>query len=132
MHENRPPDRVKATGECTAASMFSELHELARRNIQVRNEQLKNEHEKEKFTVSDKVCGEFVGEFWVGHTTLEGEQQKTHIWFKLLMESEVIRVKEVSYTVKLDDMEGCCKLWSEGQSFDPGQVRKQALEPLLS
>ena len=110
MHENRPPDRVKATGECTAASMFSELHELARRNIQVRNEQLKNEHEKEKFTVSDKVCGEFVGEFWVGHTTLEGEQQKTHIWFKLLMESEVIRVKEVSYTVKLDDMEGCCKL----------------------
>ena len=127
MHENRSPDWnwVKATDECTVASMFSQLHELARRDIRARNEQLK----REKFTVSDDGGGCF----WVDHGAGE---HGTHIWFSLLTDTEPegILVKgqdaEVIYTVKLDDM-GCCKLWSDGQSFDPWQVLKLALEPLL-
>ena len=123
MHENRPPnwDWVKATGECTATNMFSKLHELARRDIQKRNEQLG----KEQFIVSDNESG-----FWVDRS---GVGLGTHIWFNLHTESE-IRVKardeEVIYAVNLDDM-GCCKLWSAGQSLDPWQVLKLALEPLL-
>ena len=60
MNENRPPDWdwVKATGECTAASMFSTLRDLACRDIQERNEQLK----RNKFTVGDVDTGGF----WAG------------------------------------------------------------------
>ena len=125
MHENRLPDWnwVKATGECTAASMYSKLHDLARRDIRARNEQLK----KEKFAVGDDA----VDFFWVDSGS---GKHGTHIWFKLRTEESEIEVKardeEVIYTVKLDDM-GCCKLWSDGQSFDPWQVLKLALEPLL-
>ena len=36
----------------------------------------------------------------------------------------------VYYTVRLDP-NGCCKLWIEEKSFDPWQVLKKALEPLL-
>ena len=50
------------------------------------------------------------------------------------MESDEIlvggRAAEATYTVKLDDT-GHCKLWSQGQSFDPWLVLKIALEPLL-
>ena len=69
--------------------------------------------------------------FWVDSGS---GKHGTHIWFKLRTEESEIEVKardeEVIYTVKLDDM-GCCKLWSDGQSFDPWQVLKLALEPLL-
>ena len=131
MNKNRPLedfDWVKATNECTAASMFSKLHELARRDIKTRNTQLENERETEPFIVNEGGDG---GEFWVDRTNFE--QWKKHIWFKLNTESEIevkARDEEVFYTVKLDDM-GCCKLWSDGQSFDPWQVLKLALEPLL-
>ena len=124
MHENRPPDWdwVKATGECTAISMFSKIHDLACRNIQERNKQLK----RDKFAVSD-VAECF---FWADRG--DGEHG-THIWFSLLSESRIevkVRGEVAIYTVKLDDM-GCCKLWSENQSLDPWQVLDLALEPLL-
>ena len=122
---NRPPDWdwVKTAGECTAAIMFGSLKTLAQRDVQTRNNQLG----KERFIVGDH---EGIS-FWVDQARRE---MNTHVWFTLLIELNGIRVgsrgTETIYTVRLDDT-GHCKLWSEDQSFDPWQVLKRALEPLL-
>ena len=122
---NRPPnwDWVKFEGECSAAIMFGTLHTLAQQNVETRNKQLG----RDKFAATENAGAEFS----VGQDTPD---LSTKVWFSLLMESDGIRVKfrdtVTTYTVRLDDT-GCCKLWSEDQSFDPWQVLKRALEPLL-
>ena len=115
---------VKATHECTASVMFGTLHALARHNVETRNEQLGGRH---KFAASEDAGTEFC----VGKNGIP--DQSMGICFALL-DWKMIRVTyqglETTYTVRLDS-EGSCKLWCEDQSFEPWQVLKKALEPLL-
>ena len=103
--------------------MFGTLHTLARQNAVTRNKQLGGSH---KFAASENAGAEFC----VG---LDTPNLRQKVWFSLL-DLNTIRVKfrdtETIYTVRLDDT-GRCKLWSEDQSFDPWQVLKKALEPVL-
>ena len=115
-------DWVKAAGDCTAPVMFGTLHTLAQQNVETRNTQLENG----KFAASENAGAEFC----VG---LDTPNLRQKAWFSLL-DLNTIRVKfrdtETIYTVRLDDT-GRCKLWCEDQSFDPWQVLKTALEPIL-
>ena len=121
--ENKLPlDWVKATHECTGAAMLEALHNLARENVETRNTQLGNR----EFAASENEEGHFS----VG---LDIPNLRQKVWFSIT-DLNAIQVKhretETTYTVRIDDS-GRCKLWHENQSFDPWQVLKTALEPIL-
>ena len=104
--------------------MFGSLHTLAQQNVEARNKQLGNN----KFGATKNAGVEFC----VGQNSTDMNMK---VWFTRPTHSDTIQITfrdtVTTYTVRLDNT-GHCKLWSEQQqSFDPWQVLKLALEPLL-
>ena len=119
-------DWVVGVHDCSPAEMFDKLRRLAEQNVKTRNTQ----RDKEAFNVLDTSYGFSVGEV---HDGFRGR-----MYFSPEDPGREMRIKvsgpagrdPVYYTVRLDP-NGCCKLWIEEKSFDPWQVLKKALEPLL-
>ena len=131
MTDTRPPnwDWVKAIGTCEATVMFGVLKTLAEQNVATRNSQLGQQrfqfHDVDgiTFAVSKPTVGDLLGNQVV--FKVSDDLQNIKVSF-----GRVVNRQGMAYEVKLND-EGVCKLRADGTDFDPWQVLKVALEPLL-
>jgi hypothetical protein len=132
MTDERPPnwDWVKAIATCKATVMFGEMKTLAKQNVDTRNGQLGGE--PFRFSEPDGIT------FLVNHPT-NVDRLANQIAFKVVGEDlSAIEVSvgrglqrpTIKYEVRLND-QGVCKLRHDNTDFDPWQVLKSALEPLL-
>lgn len=129
MAAERPPDWdwVTAIGTCKATVMFGALKTLAKQNVQVRNAQLG----EERFGFQEPDGITFL-------VTRPG-QRTSQVAFQVVGEElsaiavsvgQGLQRPTTTYTVGLDG-QGVCKLRHGETDWDPWQVLKAALEPLL-
>jgi hypothetical protein len=128
--DDRPPDLppdhdwVTARHQCSALMMFGTLKALMRINVDTRNAQLGQE--RYRFDDSNTRCSVMhMGGGLNAMVHFEVERDTTISVYVGRKEQH-----EAEYTVALDDL-GRCKLRRGGTQYDPWQVLKAHLDPLL-